>query len=227
MSKKRNHSRFVMHLIILLTVTNTFAAGDTSLPVGLEMRHQLWNSFAEKLYAVHKKRLDNSDYYTMENIGGYGGLTNEPEYYREVKYFDRESRQLLSIVKWELKFSNDFHMIDLFIYDDENRIKREYTATYLPSRRTSPSEALIILHYYRNNLHSVREFDASNVLLYEQCTDTEQGDKVIFSLDYVDIPESYSELDKDEQEAYLACFGHAANSAEPYLDPLVELSAIK
>lgn len=227
MSKKRSPCRFVMHILILLAATNTLAAADTSLPVGLEKRHRLWNSFADKIYTVHKKRLENSDYYTMENIGGYGGLTNEPEYYREVKYFDRESRRLLSIVKWELKFSIDFHMIDLFIYDDENRIKREYTATYLPSRKTSPSEALIILHYYRNNLHSIREFDASNVLLYEQCTDTEQADKVIFSLDYVDIPGSYTELDKGEQEAYRACFDHAASSAEPYLDPLVELSAIK
>lgn len=227
MSKKRSPCSVVMHVLLLLAATNSYAAADTSLPAGLEKRHQLWNSFADKLYTVHKKRLQNSDYYTRENVGGYGGLTNEPEYYREVKYFDRDSRQLLSIVKWELKFSTGFHMIDLFIYDDENRIKREYTATYLPSRRTSPSETLIIFHYYRNKLHSIREFDASNVLLYEQCTDTEQADKVIFSFDYVDIPESHSELDIAKQEDYRACFDHAAISAEPYLDPLVELSAIK
>lgn len=227
MSEKRSPYSIATCVLILLATTSSCTTVDTSLPAGLEKRHQLWNKFADKLLTVHRKRLRNTDYYTMENIGGYGGLTNDPEYYREVKYFDRESRKLLSIIKWKLKFSFDFHMIDLFIYDDENRIKREYTATYLPSRQTSPSEALITLHYYRNNLHSIREFDASNVLLYEQCNDTTQANKVIFSFDYVDIPESYSELDIGKQAAYRACFDHAAITAEPYLDPLVELTSFK
>jgi hypothetical protein len=227
MSTKRNPYGVAMCLLLIVATTSSCTTIDTSLPAGLEQRHQLWNNFADKLLTVHKKRLQNTDYYTMENVGGYGGLTNDPEYYREVKYFDRESRQLLSVVKWKLKFSINFHMIDLFIYDDKNRIKREYTVTYLPSRRTSPSEALIIFHYYRNNLHSIREFDASNVLLYEQCNDTAQANKVIFSFDYVDIPESYSDLDPAVQAVYRACFDHAAISAEPFLDPLVELSALK
>ena len=129
----------------------------------------------------------------------------------------------MSIIKWAKEYPFGIHMIDVFVYDDEGRLKREYTATYLPSRHASPSETLVILHYYKNNLHSFREYDASNFLVYEECRNM-QDESVIFALHDEDIPASISDLEKGDQSAYHECFAHTANTGLPYTDPLVELS---
>ena len=211
--------------MFLFTTTLTFAVADEKLPDDLEKRHQLWNGFVDKLYILHRKRLSDDNYYTTERIGGYGGQTSNLEYYREVHYYDRKSRQLLSIVKWNETYPFGIHMIDVFYYDEKGRVAREYSATYLPSRHTSPSETLIILHYYKDNLHSFREFDASNIHIYEQCNRI-ADDAALFALHYEDIPDSVSQLDKEKQDDYRACFGHVAESAGIYIDPLVELTPL-
>jgi len=216
--------RLIIASMFLFTTTLTFAVADEKLPDELEKRHQLWNGFVDKLYQLHRKRLAEDNYYTHERVGGYGGQTNNFEYYREVHYYDRDSRQLLSIVKWNETYPFGIHMIDVFFYDNNGRVLREYSATYLPSRHTSPSETLIILHYYKDNLHSFREFDASNVHIYEQC-DYLNGEAV-FALHYVDIPDFVSQLKKEKQQDYRACFGHVAESAGVYIDPAVELSTL-
>lgn len=116
-------------------------------------------------------------------------------------------------------------MIDVYFYDDYGRVLREYSATYLPSRYTSPAETLVILHYYKDNLHSFREFDVSNVNIYEQCDHLQNGS--VFAHHYVDIPDSVSQLEKEKQKDYRACFSHVAKSAGKYIDPLVELLALQ
>ncbi|MCK5360131.1 MAG: hypothetical protein KAJ95_05860 [Gammaproteobacteria bacterium] len=200
------------------------ACADEKYPDTLHQRHQLWNAFVDKLYLLHRNRLADDNYYTNENIGGYGGQIDNLEYYREVHYYDRDSRQLLSTVKWNETYPFGIHMIDVFIYDDSGRVLREYSATYLPSRYTSPAETLIILHNYNDSLHSFREFDASNVQLYEQCE--KLNGEIVFALHYVDIPDSLSQLEKEKQQDYRACFGHVAESAGIYIDPMVELSTL-
>ena len=214
--------RLIVISIILFLKTLAFAHADEKLPEGLDARHQLWNSFVDKLYLLHRKRLASDNYYTRERIGGYGGLTNNLEYYREVYYYDRDSQQLLSIVKWNETYPFRIHMIDVFFYDDKGRVEREYSATYLPSRYTSPSETLIKLHYYKDKLHSIREFDASNEHIYEQCEHLRDG--TIFAHHYVDIPDSVSQIEKEKQQDYRACFEHMAKSAGIYIDPMVEHS---
>lgn len=190
-----------------------------SISAGIRQHHQQWNSFADQLYRLHIKGLRDKDYYTFEKTGGYGGLTNNQEYYREVTYLDRISRRKLSVIKWENVYPFRIHIIDLFAYDKQGRIKREYSATYLPSRHTSPSETLIIMHTFKGHLHSYREFDASNIKTYEQCEDIRSG-RVIFALHYEDIPGSISELEQEKQAAYIDCFAHTENTAKPYTDPV-------
>jgi len=85
------------------------------------------------------------------------------------------------------------------VYDNQGRLKRNYAA-YLPYRRVSPFEILITLHYYRNNTHSFREFDASNIHIYEQCNDIKDKKKTYFLFHYEDIPDSYQELDVEKQD---------------------------
>ena len=216
---KFNGSAKVILIVLFVSVINGTLQASSEVPAaGIVKHHQLWNGFVDKLYRLHRKRLRDHDYYTFEKSGGYGGATNNLEYYRQVDYFDRKDRQLLSSIKWENVYPFGIHMIDMPAFDQNGRLIREYSATYLPSRRTSPFETLITLHYYKDSLHSFREFDASNIRLYEQCQDTNSG-RVIFALNYEDIPESLSALDQAQREAYQACFAHTESSAEPYTDP--------
>lgn len=211
-------------MIALLLCTSSLHAADSSFLASLEKRNQLWNSFVENLYELHQQRLQGRDYYTEESVGGYGGLTNDLNFYTETKYFDSKTGQLLAIVQRERKNPDNVHFIDVYIYDELNRIKREYSATYLPTRRVSPLETVITLHEYPMNLHSFREFDASNILFYEQCTDAANEKNVLFAHHYEDIPGSYRELEPNQQENYRACFDHFDPSAGDYLNPLADLS---
>ena len=206
-------------VLFLFVLPSPLNASSDAITAGILKHHQQWNDFADKLYQVHRKRLRDNEYFTLERIGGYGGSTNDLEYYREVRYFNRKNRQLLSTVKWANRYPFGIHMIDLPAYDSNGRVKRHYSATYLPSRQTSPFETLITLYSYEGNYHSSREFDASDILIYEQCLDISSR-RYVFALHYEDIPESYIELEVNQQNEYLSCFSHLETTAEPYTDPL-------
>lgn len=222
--------RFIYRTLIVTVViigflgVYTACADSGSISSDLQKRYARLNGFVENLYSLHKKRIENRLYYEKESIGGYGGQTDNLRYYKELKYFDKESDWLLSIIKWERKNPDNIHMIDVYIYDDENRILREYSATYLPSRRAAPLETLITRHYYRDDLHSFREYDASDILIYEQCNSIKEPANIYFALHYEDIPDTYKEIEKDQQDRYRACFDHADKSAGPFTNPLAELS---
>ena len=211
-------------LLSLITGCQTRAENGITLSPDLEKMYKGLNSFVNDLYVLHKKRLEGREFYIIEEVGGYGGLTNDLEFYNKVNYYDSRSKRLLSTIKWEKKNPDNIHMIDLFVYDNKGRLKRKYAAAYLPSRRVSPHKTLISLHYYRNNTHSFREFDAFNVRIYEQCNDIKDANKIYFAFHYEDIPDSYQELDVEKHEQYRACFEHASSTVEPYNSPLSELA---
>jgi len=210
-------------LLFLITGCNTQTAAKKTLPPHLAELYKSLNGFVDDLYVLHKKRLEGREFYTTEEVGGYGGLTNDLEFYKKVNFYDSKSKQLLSTIKWEKKNPDNIHMIDLFVYDDQGRLKRYYAAAYLPFRRTAPFDTLISLHYYTNNTHSFREFDASNVHIYEQCNDINDEKKTYFAFHYEDIPNSYKELDAVKRDKYRVCFDHVSKTAEPYISPLNEL----
>ena len=197
---------------------------EEALPPHLEKLYKRLNGFVDDLYKVHKRRLEGREFYTTEEVGGYGGLTDDLAFYNNVNYFDTKSKRLLSTIKWERVNPDNIHMIDLFVYDDHGQLKRNYAAAYLPTRRVSPLETSITLHYYKNNTYSFREFDAHDVLIYEQCNDLKDEEKIYFAFHYEDIPDSYQELDVEQRKIYRSCFEHASSTAEPYISPLNELA---
>ncbi len=211
-------------LLSLITGCQTKAENGIKLSPDLEEMYKGLNSFVDDLYVLHKKRLEGREFYITEEVGGYGGLTNDLDFYKQVNYYDSKSKRLLSTIKWEKKNPDNIHMIDLFLYDNQGRLKRKYAAAYLPSRRVSPLETLISLHYYRNNTHSFREFDIHDVRIYEQCNDITDEKNIYFAFHYEDIPDSYQELDVEKHDKYRACFEHASSTVEPYNSPLSELA---
>lgn len=218
---------FLLSLVALSTACNKQTKDEEALSPHLVKMYKRLNGFVDDLYALHKNRLQGRAFYTTEEIGGYGGLTDDLEFYNKVNYYDSKSKQLLSTIKWERKNPENIHMIDIFMYDEQGRLKRNYSASYLPSRRISPLETLITLHYYNNRYHSFREFDTSDIQIYEQCNDINDMKKTYIAYHYEDIPDSYQELDTDEQVLYRACFDHTSSTVEPYISPLYEITGMK
>lgn len=160
-----------------------------------------WNRFADRLHAVHRAFLRSYEIRTEEEIGGYAG---QPDFYREVSYFDAETDRLLSRIRWERENPDTIHVIELFFYDAQGRVTRDYSAAFLPNYRNAPHQTLVNVHRYNGDLHAFRQFDASGVRLYEYCEGTWLDQPVAIALDEPLVATPDSLLDS---EPYIACFG--------------------
>lgn len=184
-----------------------------------------WNAFADALYKLHQHRLDQHPVRTTERTGGYGGYLGDPEFYREVKYFDARSGRLLSRIQWERERPDVIHMIEVLMYDDKGRVERDYLAAFLPRFRNAPVQTLINFHRYEDGLHGFRQFDASGNRIYEQCQGTYFGNNVFFSFEELDLPPYADNPQVFDSPEYLACFEHLPLQADRFLDPLAEIES--
>lgn len=214
-----------MACVSMIAGCNLQTTGKKDLPPHLVKIYKKQNDFVNDIFVLHKKVLAEHEFYTTEEVGGYGGFTNDLEFYKKVNYYDSTSNRLLSEIRWEKITPDNIHMINVFVYDAQGRLKREYFASYLPSRRTSPLATYIALHNYNNYTHSFREFDYSNTRVYEQCEGVKSNKNIYFAFHYEDIPESYLELDVKNHDLYRACFDHADSTAEPFISQLNDLSS--
>jgi len=182
-----------------------------------------WNRFADALYTVHESRIKNASIRTEKEIGGYGGV-NAGDFYTEVRYFDTQKDLLLSKIQWELERPNVIHNIEIFIYDDEGNLVRDYYAGYLPHHRNAPLHTMINFYGDEEGLKSFRQFDASGERIYEQCFGKHFSDDVDISLDNDEwLAPTKEWLTLVASEPYVACFGDTPKAVGKYIDPLVEL----
>jgi hypothetical protein len=183
-----------------------------------------WNHFAESLQTLSSHLIKITDVRKEELTGGYGGVTDELEFYRETKYYDIKTGKLISKVKMENKYPDRLHAIEVYIYDESGHVKRDYSATYLPVHRKAPYQTLINIYHYKDGLRGYRQFDASDDVLYEQCKGTYKNEEVLISLVDYEIPDHPGQLtDNTTQAAYRICFENMPATAAPYLDPLQEI----
>ena len=196
-------------------------AQEKTISVDLK-RTKLWNQFVQDLYKFHQQRIATLDTRIETSNGGYGGTTNDLNFYRQDKYFDKHTGQLLADIKWENKNPENLHAIDIYVHDAQGRIEKEYIAAYLPVHRKAPIQTLINLHVYDDSLHSFRQFDVSDNLIFEFCEGMYAGEKVHIVLDEYEIPDAAEDL-PDEQMAktYRACFDEVPNSVKLYLKPMM------
>jgi hypothetical protein len=102
---------------------------------------------------------------------------------------------------------NNLHSIEVYFYDDQGRVIRDYSATYLPEHRNAPIQTLVALHGYSNGLHAFRTFDASGVRIYEVCRGTYDGQAVDIALDEVEMGTELQNPDSImKTDTYRACF---------------------
>ncbi len=178
-----------------------------------------WNKFAESLLTVHNTIVAKVDTKTAKEIGSYGGEYSKNYRFLEENYIDKNSNKLLSRIRWHNKKNNLLHTIEIFIYDSNNKLIRDYVAAYLPYDRNAPFQTLINFHAYDNGLHAYRQFDASGERIFEKCEGTLWGGDVSLSLEDYEMPEKPF----DYTGTYLACFSDLPLSAGMYLDPLAEI----
>jgi tetratricopeptide (TPR) repeat protein len=187
-----------------------------------------WNAFASALYELHEHLVKIHDIRSEERIGGYGGLSGGPNFYKEVRTYDAKSGKLLSQIRWERIHPDRIHTIEVFIHDESGRIVRDYSAAYLPVFRNAPFQTLINLHYYNEGLHAYRQFDASDARIYERCKGRLLDQTVNISFDEDQIPGDASLIrDVSVRRAYNACFAALPTSAGPYLNPLTEFPELR
>jgi len=184
-----------------------------------------WNQFADRLYILHQHQIAQNAISQSESTGGYMG---NGEFYREVKFTDKKSGRLLSRVLWEIENPDQIHEIEVFVYDDNGRLKRDYLAAFLPEHRNAPVQTLINLHYQNDEVKSFRQFDASGDKIYERCEGKFFGAPVSISLTDDDFYSGSSDVIKTmESEEYLSCFQNVLPTLGDYADPLfdIQLSA--
>ncbi|HEB57832.1 MAG TPA: hypothetical protein ENJ01_01275 [Gammaproteobacteria bacterium] len=180
-----------------------------------------WNAFANHCYKLHLKQLEGREYTVKTSIGGYYGNEN---FYRQEDYYDAETGLLLSTLQWERENPENLHSVAVYVYGEDGKVIRDYSATYLPHYRNAPSQTLIFLHRYNDGTHAFRSFDASGDRIYEQCQGEINGEGVMLSLESDDIDEAIYQLKQNgggtmASPVYKHCFGDLEEAADEYLIP--------
>ena len=177
-----------------------------------------WNQFADDLYLLHKSQLQGRKVRTQSETGGYA---THPDFYVETRYYDETSGLLLSRVQRESKHPDVIHLIEVNVYDDKQRLQRDYLAAYLPEHRNAPIQTLINLHAYPEGLHAFRQFDASGQRIYEQCQGRYADKNVLISLDEDELLTGPAQRKNIlEGPVYQHCFASIPMRVDEYLQPV-------
>jgi len=183
-----------------------------------------WNRFADALYALHKKNISQTRVEVKETIETYGGLLAKGREYRTLRYFDKKSGRLLSLVQWKPSEEPRLMVIEVYQYDESGHLERDYAAAYLPIYHNAPFQTLINVHHHDGTLRAYRQFDASGRRIYEQCKGTLEGKKFYISLEDYNIPRSEYEQEQIKPEgAYLSCFSFLPNHIDAEIEELLSL----
>jgi len=177
---------------------------------------KVWNEFADKLLALHKKTISTRQVKETTRMGGYRG---KPDFYKEHSYHDATSGRLLSRVQWEAKAPDQLHVLEMFMYDDKGRLKTDYTVAFLPGARNAPMQTLVTLYNYNGKLTAFRNFDASGETTYESCDGELKGKYVQMSFEDYEIAELRNKKGIGTSAEYKACFDAIPLDAGKALSP--------
>lgn len=193
-------------ILILGVCTSAFAKAPN--------KHLItWEAFAKNTLALHRKLISAAPVIKKTRMGGYA---HTPDFYIENTYYNADTHRLISRVRWEKANPAQLHTIEVYLYDDEGRVTRDFTAAYTPGYYSAPTQTLISLHHYTRELHGFRIFDASGYRINEGCRGRYQGREVEISLDEGEIDDGAPEMETPE---YKLCFAGVPETAGKYLIP--------
>lgn len=210
--------RKILYTLVFMTLPASLYAQEVEdrLQVDNEHVRQL-HTFEKALLNLHNTQLSQHATRTTEAIGGYA---THPDFYREVSYFDQKTGKLLSRVQWEREHPDVLHSLEVYVYDDQDRVIRDYLVGYLPYARNAPVQALINLHGYNDQLHAFRQFDVSTDVIYEFCSGQYEGKKRQLRLFEDDIVSTGREMQElMDSPLYQACFKGIPQKLGQYIDP--------
>jgi tetratricopeptide (TPR) repeat protein len=209
---------------LFMSLPQVNQAEERLAPLKEDKQHvKTWNRFADHLHQLHRHLIQGKQIRVEEQTGGYGGFTGQPDFYIEKKYYDQANGRMLSRIQWEKDNPDTIHVIEVFIYDEQGQVKRDYLAAFLPGFRNAPVQTLINLHNYNDQLHAFRQFDASGERIYETCSGRFFDEAVeIHLMDYQLSALSAERPAVMDTEAYLACFQGVPTTVADYLDPANE-----
>jgi len=208
-------SRFMVLVSCLLFVS-----------AGLASPQRDAKTFGERVYKLHQYIMAQHEVRTTSKNGGYGGIKGDPDFYKQVNYYDKKSGLLLSMIQWEIKNPENVHTIEVYIRDASGKVIRDYTAAYLPVRRKAPFQTLVGFYDNRDNLSAYRQFDASGDLLLEECKGIWKGKKFRIVYEDYEVPDDPKTIpDETERAAYSTCFSKLPNHPGKYIDPMAEVAA--
>ncbi len=210
------HLRSIPAAVVLLGfVVSAWASSPQVKQMDVDADHvSSWNRFAASVHDLHKRRIAGREIRRTEVTGEYYGTAARGYAYKEISYHDARTGLLLSRVRLDRDRPKILHIVEVFIYDPQGRVARDFASIYLPMAQNAPIRTLINVHQYNNGLHAYRQFDASGNRIYEQCKGAHAGTQVDISLEQQDIgpPTTAS-------ETYRACFDGVQETVGAYLVP--------
>jgi hypothetical protein len=210
------HLRLIPAGIALLgAMGSTWASSPQVRHMEIDTDHVTsWNRFAVRVYDLHRQQIAGREIRQTKVTGEYGGTAASGYAYTETSYHDAHTGLLLSRVRVDRDRPKILHVVEVFIYNEQGRVARDFAALYLPWSQNAPMRTLINVHQYNRDLHAYRQFDASGERIYEQCRGTHAGEKVDISLEQQEIGPATTASD-----AYQACFAGVQQTAGVYLSP--------
>lgn len=200
---------------LFLTVLPAWAASPQAKQMEVdEDQVTSWNRFAAKVYDLHKQRLTGREVRKSETTGEYGGVMAKGYFYTETSYHDARNGLLLSRVRVDRDKPQVLHIVEVFLYNEQGQMIRDYAAIYLPWSQNAPMRTMINVHRHKPDLHAYRQFDASGNRIYEKCQGTAAGAQVEISLEQQDINARTTASD-----FYRSCFAGVQETAGIYLNP--------
>lgn len=180
-----------------------------------------WNNYTLQLHALHQAQVTTQKVRKESRTGGYAG---RPDFYREHRYYAADGGHLLSVVQREVENPENIHSIAVYRRDDQGRVIRDYSSTYLPDYRNAPTQTLAFQHHYPPGVHAYRAFDASGELLDERCEGEIDGKPVMIMLDIDEIDAARGQRYQEDSgimttAAYRHCFEGLPETADALLPP--------
>ncbi len=208
--------RTIPLFLVLLLPLPAFSVDDRNMVADMvDVEHQrTWNRFASQVFDLHRTQLARHTVRTEKRFGEYGGESGKGYHYRETSYFDAGTGRILSRVRTDRHRTDELQIVDVYVYDAEGRLQRDYSFSFLPWGRAAPLQTLINLHDYPDGLHAYRQFDASGNTLYEYCDGTVSGRRVRIALPEEKVGEPGHEVDD-----YRRCFAGLPTIAGGLLAP--------
>ena len=199
--------------VFLLSITAASVSGAERLTVS-QQRVAVKNNFVTNLLKLQQQLLDTHPVTRQTRTGGYA---THPDFYLEETYFYKDTDRILSVIQHEKANPENLHALEVYLYDEQGRVIRDYSVSYLPDARNAPVQTLVSLHVYNGDYHAFRTFDAFGTHIYERC---EQGDNILMNFDEAAIEELHHDSKPQvNTELYQTCFKNLATTAGQYLTP--------